>query len=154
MFTMDWLSWRYFRFKGIRVYTMGMISTKFRKSQQRERLFQVIKSTKTHPTALWLFDQLKPEFPTLSLGNLYRNLHILQQQGRIDRLNIPGSDTDHYDVIDTPHYHLVCSRCGAISDVPAEGLDEVMVKVGKSTRFKIQQAHVQFTGICESCRNS
>ncbi|WP_037550300.1 Fur family transcriptional regulator [Spirochaeta lutea] len=130
-----------------------MTVSKFRKSAQRERLFQVIAATDTHPTAQWLYDQLKPEFPSLSLGNLYRNLHILQEQGRIERLNIPGSDTDRYDVMDTPHYHLICTSCNRIFDVPAEGLDGVIARVQGTAGFTVSQAYVQFTGLCADCRN-
>ncbi|MDZ7797730.1 MAG: transcriptional repressor [Candidatus Marinimicrobia bacterium] len=54
--------------------------TTYRKSKQRQRILAVLNSTRSHPTAAWLYDRLKPEFPSLSLGTVYRNLRILEEQ--------------------------------------------------------------------------
>ena len=59
------------------------ILKKYRKSKQRQKILEILKSTEMHPTATWIYDQLKKEYPSLSLGNVYRNLNILVEQGSI-----------------------------------------------------------------------
>ena len=54
----------------------------YKHSKQREALFNLLSSTNTHPTAAWLYDQLRKDFPHLSQGTVYRNLNILAEQKR------------------------------------------------------------------------
>jgi Fur family peroxide stress response transcriptional regulator len=44
------------------------------------------------------------EFPSLSMGNVYRNLNILIEQGLIGRIDF-GSTFDRFDANIDPHYH-------------------------------------------------
>jgi Fur family peroxide stress response transcriptional regulator len=45
----------------------------FRQSRQRTRILELLCLTEIHPTAEWLYEQLKNELPQLSLGTVYRN---------------------------------------------------------------------------------
>ena len=49
----------------------------YKHSKQRDALFNLLCSTHTHPTAAWLYDKLREDFPRLSQGTVYRNLNIL-----------------------------------------------------------------------------
>ena len=44
-----------------------------RYSAKREALLQLMQETDVHPTAEWVYQQLKPQFPDVSLGTVYRN---------------------------------------------------------------------------------
>ena len=43
-------------------------------SRKREAILTCLHGTTCHPTAEWVYQQLKPQFPDLSLGTVYRNL--------------------------------------------------------------------------------
>ena len=43
-------------------------------------ILELVRRLKTHPTAEEIYAQLRPTNPRLSLGTVYRNLHILAQQ--------------------------------------------------------------------------
>jgi len=45
-----------------------------RNTKQRKRILEKLKTTIAHPTAEWVYGQLKDEMPSLSLGTVYRNL--------------------------------------------------------------------------------
>ena len=45
-----------------------------RYSRQREALLRLLKSVTCHPTAEWLYAELKKEFPHISLATVYRSL--------------------------------------------------------------------------------
>ncbi len=92
---------------------------KYRKSKQRQKILGILKSTKSHPPASWIYDKLKPEFPSLGLGNVYRNLSILVERGCLQELKF-GSTFDRYDGKVNPHYHFICESCGAIKDIEME----------------------------------
>ena len=43
-------------------------------SRKHEAVLQCLRSTTTHPSADWVFQQLRNDFPEMSLGTVYRNL--------------------------------------------------------------------------------
>ena len=45
-----------------------------RHSKKRDAILTCLRQTKSHPTAEWIYQKLKPEYPNLSLGTVYRNL--------------------------------------------------------------------------------
>ena len=51
------------------------------KSKQRQAIFDVLCASKEHPSAEMIYTALKPQYPSLSLGTVYRNLSFFQQQG-------------------------------------------------------------------------
>ena len=40
-------------------------------SKQREALLTLLRSTRSHPSADWLYENLRKEFPNISLGTVY-----------------------------------------------------------------------------------
>ncbi len=122
-----------------------------KRSRQRERIQELLRSTGSHPTADWLYDRLKGEFPHLSMGTVYRNLNILREQGLIERIDF-GSTFDRFDANTGPHYHFICEKCGAIVDL-ALPIDETLnSRVAESTRFKVKRHRIEFFGVCNRCQ--
>ena len=54
-----------------------------RYSHQREVIKGIICSTKSHPTADWIYLQAKKKISNISLGTVYRNLKTLEEIGSI-----------------------------------------------------------------------
>lgn len=126
---------------------------KLRKSKQRDRILETLRANRSHLTANWIYDQLRGEFPTISLGNVYRNLNILVDQGLVHRLAF-GSNGDIYEAVREPHYHFVCDECGAIEDVavPPHLQNEVETMISKEYGHLVTSKSVEFHGVCRRCR--
>ena len=122
----------------------------YRISKQRKRILELLRSTDTHPTASWIYDRLKKEFPALSLGTVYRNLRILQEQGEITHLDF-GSTFDRFDGRVEPHYHFICEGCGKIIDVMGPSLKDIESSFGEKIGGKILRHRLEFFGICSEC---
>jgi len=123
---------------------------KFRSSRQRNRILELLRSTDTHPTADWIFEQIKKDFPKLSLGTVYRNLAILVEQGLVKKIHF-GSTFDRFEANTTPHYHLVCESCGKIIDFEMPIYDQLNKQALEFTNFKINYHKLEFFGICQDC---
>ena len=95
-----------------------------KRSKQREAILEVVKSTKCHPTADWVYAEVRKQIPNISLGTVYRNLSMLAENGTIQKLNI-GTSIEHFDGNPAGHYHVCCSECGRIDDIEAEPLKEI-----------------------------
>ena len=121
-------------------------------SKQRDALLEVLKSTKTHPTADWLNSQLKQDFPNISLGTVYRNLKMFSDNGTILKLDI-GSGVEHYDGFTHDHYHLVCNCCESVSDIEVK-LDSLNSVAEEATGGEISNHSLIFYGKCKNCKEN
>lgn len=122
-----------------------------RKSKQRERIYEFIQSRMDHPTAQTVYETLKKEIPSLSLGNVYRNISILVDEGRVTRREF-GDGIEHYDVIPGLHYHFICDTCKTVTDFPMPIQDMITKKAKDMTKHSISGHTVQFFGTCDKCR--
>ena len=87
-----------------------------RKSQQREAVYSVIKSTTSHPDAYWVYEKAREIIPDISLGTVYRNLGQLAESG--DLITIETAEgVVHYDARTSFHAHFICEKCGKITDL-------------------------------------
>lgn len=129
-----------------------MNQRKIRRSRQRDRILSVLQQATDHPTASEVYDLLKPEFPSLSLGNVYRNLNILVEQGHVERIQ-SGSTFDRFESRKSPHFHFVCTNCGKIIDVhPPESIHQTLDGLVEEQIGKMPDRHrVEYYGICADC---
>lgn len=122
-------------------------------TRQRKLILEILKDTKSHPTADWIYEQLKKKIPNVSLGTVYRNLRILKEEGEIMELSY-GSSYSRYDGNPKNHYHLVCIKCGAVSDVCIEVINEINKQVEKHTDGEVSYHRLEFYGKCKICKES
>jgi Fur family peroxide stress response transcriptional regulator len=120
-------------------------------SRKREAILETLKATKTHPTAEWVYEQLKPSFPDLSLGTVYRNLGRFKKNGTIITVAVVNGQ-ERYDADVSPHSHFVCTHCGAVLDINMEFLGpEDSAKVSRMLGAKVESHQIVFRGLCAAC---
>lgn len=122
---------------------------KRRYSYQRAIIYKCVKETTAHPTAEMVYQWLKPDYPQLSLGTVYRNLNLLAKEGLIMRMPFP---VERFDAKTEMHAHFQCLACGNVHDV--EGLDceqDLLEQADQGSEHNLQRCMVTFTGICSQC---
>ena len=121
-------------------------------SSKREAIFKTIASTKSHPSAKWVYDKLKDEIPNLSLGTVYRNIALFKEQGRVITVaNVNGEERIDADVTD--HAPFVCECCNSVYDLvnsEQSPLEKQLLQNG----FEIKRKNVVFYGICKKCSSN
>ena len=88
---------------------------------QRLYLFRALEHAAQHPTAEDLYDEVRAELPTLSLGTVYKTLAELVELGEVQTVET-GDGRAHYDPNTAPHAHSICRQCGLLEDVAAEAV--------------------------------
>jgi len=122
-----------------------------RYSKQKEAILKVLKSTTSHPTADWIYEQVRKEMPHISLGTVYRNLKLLAQEGRILELELAGAP-GRFDGNTQDHYHLKCVQCGCIFDVDEPIHKEIDRRIARKMSSEIYYHRLEFNGLCKECR--
>lgn len=97
-----------------------------------------------------MYEKLKGEFPSLSLGTVYRNLNILIEQGLVKKIDF-GSTFDRFDAHLEPHYHFICERCGAVLDLEIPVDQALNEHVAASTAYAVHRHRIEFYGLCDEC---
>ena len=123
-----------------------------RLSVQREKIYELIRDSRNHPTALWVYERLKNEFSSLSLGNVYRNIRILIEDNRI-RSRVFRDSVEHFDAVLSRHDHFICEICSEISDVRISPDDKLAETVQNQTNHSVKCHIIQFYGICNKCKD-
>ena len=122
-----------------------------RHSKKREAILSAIRSTTCHPSAEWVYQALKPDFPDLSLGTVYRNLIFFQTQGDIQSVGVI-SGQERFDGTTTPHSHFVCTRCGAIIDLDGFEPDQQVARhISEQYALLVERQEHTFFGACQTC---
>lgn len=120
-------------------------------SRKREAILKAVQSTTVHPTAEWVYETLKPVYPDLSLGTVYRNLSQFKQDGTIVSVGIVDGQ-ERFDANTKPHTHFICSKCGAVLDIPGDFLDSAMISnIARLYHLQIDSSSVILRGICSDC---
>lgn len=123
--------------------------TRTRETRQRRVVYDTIQKTHSHPTADWIFEQVRTQVPKISLGTVYRNLSVLKEEGVIRE--IYGNDRRaHYDADLSAHGHFICTDCGQIWDV--FGVPEVDWRTLKEmVGCEVTEQRLDFQGRCAAC---
>jgi Fur family peroxide stress response transcriptional regulator len=129
------------------------LEKKYRRSVQREQILEYLQGRYDHPTAMNIFTGLKSAIPSLSLGNLYRNLGILLEQGRIIKVRDPGSDEDRFDGHVHTHFHFTCGSCQKLFDIDASGFPDLQAAINDRGPWQVDKLDVNLSGLCPECSN-
>lgn len=94
-------------------------------TKQRELILSIVRGSDAHLSAEEIYLAAREQMPTIALATVYNNLKHLSEGGLITRLTF-ADQPDRYDKMFLPHDHMVCSACGAISDIRIEGIDDFL----------------------------
>ena len=126
------------------------MAEKKRITKQRKVILEVLKNTKCHPTADWIYDQVRNKMPNISLGTVYRNLKVLKEMGELMELDY-GSTYSRFDGKPENHYHFVCNSCDEVIDLELPVEDGLNEKAQEKNNIKVVDHRLEFYGFCEKC---
>ena len=119
-------------------------------SRQREAVYNFLTTRKDHPTADFVYTNIREEYPNVSLGTVYRNLQLLTSIGHIQKIRV-GDGIDHFDADISPHNHFYCRKCGSVIDLDMDNIDSINEIAGKNFDGRIEDHIICFTGVCGKC---
>ncbi len=118
-----------------------------RSSRKREALREELLGARDHPGAEELYARLRPRFPDLSLGTVYRNLALFREEGSVVCVATVNGQ-ERFDGRTEPHAHFICERCGRVADVPVTVPPELL---SVELPGRVQGCSLTFYGVCDHC---
>jgi Fur family peroxide stress response transcriptional regulator len=120
---------------------------------QRIAIYEMLMSTKSHPSAETIYDSIKDRYPTMSLATVYKTLKALVQLNLAQEINV-GEGNFRYDANAEPHPHIVCINCGRVDDIDNLDLSFINESAENFTDYDILKSKVYFYGICSDCKQN
>jgi Fur family transcriptional regulator, peroxide stress response regulator len=124
-----------------------------RLTSHRLALARVLASSTGHPDAAQLYEEIKVQFPTVSLATIYKTLTLLKEEGEI--LEIALRTNSHYDGNKPyPHPHLICIGCNRIIDGDEVSmLEKLNDEIEQKYQFQISRHQIIYYGVCHECQS-
>ena len=119
--------------------------------RKRDAILTCLRETTEHPSAEWVYSQLKQEIPDLSLGTVYRNLSLFKEQGLITSLGTVNG-VERFDANTDPHVHYICTGCGRVLDLHQLRVpEELNQAAAMNSGGEVTGCQLTFTGVCGQC---
>ena len=118
---------------------------------QRIAIVRILSFSEGHPSVEAIHDQLKDDFPTMSLATVYRNVMLIKSLGEVLELGFPDGSNRYDGNKPYPHPHVVCVKCKKIIDPDLSSLRDMTKEVADETGFTILTHRLDFFGVCRQC---
>src|ERR1700712_1819706 len=103
-----------------------------------------------HADAETVFRALLPVLPATSIQNVHNVLGDLTAAGLLRRIEPAGSAARYERRVGDNHHHVVCTVCGAVSDVDCVVGHAPCLQPSGAGGYAINTAEVTFWGVCPS----
>ena len=118
---------------------------------QRLAIAKILAQGNGHPSVEAIYDQIKKDFPTMSLATVYRNIVLMKSLGEVLELGFPDGSNRYDGNKPYPHPHVICIKCKTIVDPNLDSLEDMKKEVSAETKYKILNHRLDFFGICSKC---
>ena len=129
-----------------------MLSSELRLTPQRQAVLAALESATDHPTAAEVFERVRTAVPGIGPATVYRTLALLVSHGLALELSLGEGSAARYDGNPSRHDHLVCSSCGAASDIESALPIQLLREMTGRTGYALSRYDLQFHGLCPDCQ--
>ena len=121
------------------------------KTRQKELVLDVIKNFKNDFTIKEIYEKLNQN---VGLTTIYRTISKLGAEGKIQK-SIDYNNVVPYQYLDEcqcdNHFYLTCDKCGSITHVNCDCINDFTNHVLKNHSFKVDNVNIIIKGICKKC---
>lgn len=132
-----------------------LISKGLRLTKERERILEEIFSYHGHFDPDQLLDGIRRKNIKVSKASVYRTLPLLVESGLIEQVEKNDKHAHYEHTYGHGHHdHLICIRCGAVTEVFSPKLEALQDELCAEHGFEGLKHTLEIKGFCSQCRSS
>jgi Fur family ferric uptake transcriptional regulator len=122
-------------------------------TRQRDIILDVFLSSDRHMSIEELYLKLRAKHPGIGYATVYRTLKLFAEAGLANEIHFGDGQTRYEHVNEGEHHdHLVCTRCGAITEFENETIEQLQKEVAAGYGFRIETHKLELYGLCAKCQ--
>ena len=96
-----------------------------------------------------IYEDVKVQYPTLSLATIYKNIIVMQENNVIIEVPMNG-EKSKYELKKEEHMHLICEVCGEIKDTNITPATKEALVI---ENFQLKSSQINLFGLCQTCQS-
>ena len=130
----------------------------YKLTPQRKAVLDIIRNHKSeHLSSEDIYRLAGQTCSCIGLATIYRTLPILEKMDLIKKIHLEDGCV-RYELNDPAkahsHHHLICTHCGAVSEVQEDMLEVLERQIFEDSGFFVTNHSVKFYGTCRKCMNT
>jgi Fur family transcriptional regulator, ferric uptake regulator len=119
-------------------------------TKQRRAILHVFAQADSHLTVEELYNQTRQKYPNIGMVTVYRTVKLLCECGLASGFR-HSDGTTRYELEKECHNHLICIRCGRLSEDTDQQVEALQKILAGKNKFKVLHMRVEVYGICSQC---
>lgn len=120
-----------------------------RMTPQRQLVLDAVHALQ-HATPEQICEHVQLRAPAVNITTIYRTLDLLEGLDLVRHTHL-GHGAPSYSTQAHEHVHLVCHRCGEVTEVPTEETAELTERLRHRFGFVLDASHLALSGRCVDC---
>ena len=120
-----------------------------RMTTQRQLVLEAVRELE-HATPERICSHVQRTAPAINITTVYRTLDLLSELGLVRHTHL-GHGAPVYSTHGHEHVHLVCHRCGEVTEAPCHVLDGAAAMLRETSGFRLDATHLALSGTCGRC---
>lgn len=125
-----------------------------RSTSQRRAIIETFFSGPEHLTIEALLTQVRRRDKGIGYATVYRTLKLLTESG-VAREHQFGDGLSRYELADEAtrhHDHLICKKCGSITEFEEPRIEVLQEGIAKRFGFRVESHNHEIYGTCRECQ--
>jgi len=123
----------------------------YRLTPQRMMVVEAIEASDDHISAEQIRAKAQLKYPYINMSTVYRTLELLTEQGLVTETDLGGGRLLYHPSGKAGHHHLVCRRCGKVTDIDVSVFQPLKEELRAKYGFDADLEHIGIFGTCENC---
>jgi Fur family transcriptional regulator, ferric uptake regulator len=95
-------------------------------------------------------EEVAEAVPGVDVTTVYRTVELLEELGLVRHTHL-GHGAPSYRPAEDEHVHIVCHRCGSVTDLAPDVADTLADRLRVDYGFTLDRAHFTVSGECRQC---
>jgi Fur family ferric uptake transcriptional regulator len=128
-----------------------LIAHGHRLTPRRLMVVEVLARAPGHMTGDDILSAIQQRYPSTNKTTVYRTLELLNTLGMVAVTDLGGGKME-YELVEDPHHHLICSHCGAQTEVEDRLFEPLRASLLERYGYVANLDHFALFGLCPHCR--